>query len=69
MDLLVHLFAGESRFVQTGGGGSGQVLGDNGEGAPEAVTLQGADDMDTGLLLDRRLATAMGGAVEFERLF
>ena len=52
VDFLVHLFAREAGFVEARGGGAGEVFADEREGAPEAVTLEGADDFDAGLFLD-----------------
>ena len=52
VDFLVHLFAREAGFVEARGGGAGEVFADKRERTPEAVTLEGADDFDAGLVLD-----------------
>ena len=52
VDFLVHLFTREAGFVEARGGGAGEVFADERERTPEAVTLEGADDFDAGLVLD-----------------
>ena len=52
MDFLVHLLAGEASLVQAGCGRTGEVARDEREGTPEAVALEGADDLGAGPFLD-----------------
>jgi hypothetical protein len=52
VDFLAHLFFGKPSFVQTRGGSAGEVFTDDGEAPPETVPLEGANNLDSGPVLD-----------------